>query len=94
MIEGDPTTLGVTTAPADGLNPITIQYKVSEGSFGFVQPGGETYATLVHEVGHTLGIYHPHSGTTFPGVPLNDDQNSGTNALNQQVWTVMSYVSG
>jgi len=94
VVGGDPSTLGATTAPADGFNPITIEYKVSDGGFSHIQTGGETYATLVHEVGHTLGLYHPHSGTTFPGVTLGADQDTGDNQLNQQIWSVMSYVVG
>jgi hypothetical protein len=87
-------TLGETTAPADGVNPPTITYNIIDNSFTYLSPGGETYSTLVHEIGHAIGHYHPHSGTVFPGVPLNEDQNTGDNQLNQQIWTTMSYAVG
>lgn len=43
---------------------------LSQGSYGFI--------TLIHELGHALGLAHPHDGgsgdnpTTFPGVPFNN----------------------
>ncbi|MEP2757780.1 MAG: M10 family metallopeptidase C-terminal domain-containing protein [Hyphomicrobiales bacterium] len=86
--------LGQTTAPADGVNPPTIEYSVANNAFTYIQPGGDTFQTLVHEIGHSIGLYHPHSGKTFPGVPLNSDQDTGDNGLNQQIWTTMSYAVG
>ena len=55
--------------------------------------GSYDYITMVHELGHTLGLAHPHDngGTsiTFPGV--NSWSDLGKNQQNQTVYTVMSY---
>jgi serralysin len=60
--------------------------------------GGEFRATVIHEIGHGLGLAHPHDGggredgTTFPGV--NGKNELGQNNLNQSVYTTMSYNGG
>jgi serralysin len=60
--------------------------------------GGDGLNTLIHEVGHGLGLAHPHDGgvrfdsTVFPGVA--PGSSLGTHGLNQSVYTVMSYNPG
>jgi serralysin len=60
--------------------------------------GGDGRHTIIHELGHGLGLAHPHDGGTqsgasnFPGVT--DSASRGNHALNQGVWTVMSYNTG
>jgi serralysin len=60
--------------------------------------GGDGLNTVLHEIGHGLGLAHPHdggdpwTGTTFPGVF--DAFSIGDYGLNQGVWTIMSYNSG
>lgn len=64
---------------------------------GGLEQGGFGFVTIIHELGHGLGLAHPHdeggSSTVFPGVSgaFND---YGDFALNQGVYTTMSYNAG
>lgn len=70
-----------------GMNPWTA------GSLG---PGGFTFRMIVHELGHALGLKHPHdvlgSAPTLPGVTSNNDL--GDNNLAHMFSTVMAYNRG
>ena len=63
---------------------------LNQGSYGFI--------TIIHELGHGLGLAHPHDGgsepgaSTFPGVT--SSSSTGTYGLNQGIFTVMTYVDG
>ena len=50
------------------------------------QMGSYTYLTVMHEIGHALGLKHTHdeAGATFPSAPTNIDS---------QLYSVMSYKS-
>jgi serralysin len=59
--------------------------------------GGDGLNTVLHELGHGLGLAHPHDGgdeggATFPGVT--DASPTGSYGLNQGIWTIMSYNTG
>jgi len=63
---------------------------------GGLEVGGYGYITIVHELGHGLGLAHPHDrgggSPKFPGV--SGDTPLGKHALNQGVYTTMSYQDG
>ena len=65
-------------------------------SNGGLNVGGNGYWTLIHELGHGLGLAHPHDdgggSFIFPGV-TGTWCITGDNGLNQGIWTVMSYVA-
>jgi hypothetical protein len=66
-----------------------------------LQPGGFSFVTLVHEMGHGHGLAHPHDngghsgimhGVVAEGVAF--DYTNGDFDLNQGIYTVMSYEDG
>ena len=71
----------------------TVNYSALNNGGDSTELGSYMYSTFVHELGHGLGLAHPHDGgTTFPGVT--SESSIGTNGLNQGIWTVMSYNEG
>lgn len=64
-----------------------------------LQQGGTGFKALIHEIGHGLGLAHPHDGggrpdaTKFPGV-TSDFGSYGQDDMNQGIWTVESYNDG
>ncbi len=69
------------------------------GSWDFgLNPGGGSFSIILHELGHGLGLAHPHDNgggsSTFPGVTPGDSQDMGYFDLNQCIWTIMSYNDG
>ena len=58
-----------------------------------LNPGGNGFTTMLHEIGHGLGLSHPHDAgggsTQFPGVSSSSD--TGHHELNQNIYSVMTY---
>ncbi|WP_156841429.1 M10 family metallopeptidase [Novosphingobium aquimarinum] len=103
FIEGfktfDDGTLGEHTLPFAGTMRGDFSNAAELTTRGAFSAGGYTFATFVHEVGHGLGLVHPHldegdpaDRLIFPGVKGSDDL--GDYQLNQGVFTTMSYNSG
>ena len=55
--------------------------------------GGYGFITILHELGHGMGLEHPHDGNpVFPGV--SGPWDTGNHGLNQGIWTTMTYNDG
>ena len=82
------------STPGDNWTPAINQTNVNGGALDHIGMGGDSYLTFLHEIGHNLGLFHPHHATTFPGIADGEEMNSGTHGANQHVFTVMGYVAG
>ena len=94
--------LGYSEVPAyDSTEPLYLMLNGQDSSWNAtgLQKGGFAYVTILHEMGHLLGLAHPHDGgsawdaTLFPGVTAAFDS-YGTYNLNQGIFTTMSYNDG
>jgi hypothetical protein len=62
-----------------------------------LQPGGLGFVTLIHEIGHGLGLAHPHDaggGSEVMQGVVDEFNSLGTFLLNQGVFTTMTYNDG
>ncbi|HEY7689546.1 MAG TPA: M10 family metallopeptidase, partial [Dongiaceae bacterium] len=92
--------LGQHEIPDGTFHPIHGEFNALDSSWTLagLQQGGYAFLTVLHEIGHGLGLAHPHDGgsefdaTIFPGVT--GPFNTGAFGLNQGIWTNMSYNDG
>jgi serralysin len=91
-------TLGMHEVPDATVAPIYGYFNYQDSTWSNLQPGSIGFVTIIHELGHAMGLAHPHDGgdhadaTIFPGVT--GPWSIGTAGLNQGIWTTMSYNDG
>ena len=91
-------TLGLHETPDGSFPSIYGYFNQDDPSWAYLNKGAYGYVSIIHELGHAMGLAHPHDGgsdtdaTIFPGVT--SDSSLGTNEMNQGIWTTMSYNDG
>ncbi len=107
VIDDDQSLLGIADFPGSEGNVTSDVITFSDqyaGNSGAIDAGGYYYATLPHELGHALGLAHPHNGPEtyafyegkfyselYPGVPDGGEEIGGENYLNSTPYSLMSY---
>ncbi len=107
LIDDDGSLLGIADFPGIQGNVTSDVITFSDqyaGNSGAIDAGGYYYATLPHELGHALGLAHPHNGPEtyanyegkfyselYPGVPERGEEIGGENYLNSTPYSLMSY---
>ena len=90
-------TVGDTTLLSNGVGVFDNSSSNSAWNAAGLAQGGYAFLTLVHEIGHGVGLAHPHdnggSATVMEGV-TSAFGDYGTHGLNQGVFTVMTYNDG
>ena len=99
--------LGIAVPPGEDVGPVgqqqgaaIINYEIyGTDDFSSLKPGGYDFITYIHEIGHALGLKHPHNAFngngTFPGVQNGAGFGDlGDFDLNQGLYTMMSYNDG
>lgn len=82
---------------ASGEGVGVFRWNIDAWSTDGLTPGGDGFNTIIHEIGHGLGLAHPHdnggSSAVLEGVtgPFNS---LGVFSLNQSIHTMMSYNRG
>lgn len=92
-------TLADFNFPSDDYNynhgALQGRFNYELSSWSNLTPGSLGFTTIIHELGHGLGLDHPFDGNTqFPGVSRNDSTDTGDYKLGQGVWTIMAYKFG
>lgn len=98
-------TLGLAYPPGEGFRDDEAQgavainwelYDPADGPTMLVR-GGYDFCTFIHELGHAVGLSHPHDrggdSTRFPGVTAAFDD-FGDLGMNQGLYTMMGYNDG
>jgi len=83
--------INIHVAPGGNIGDGTTNLNIFDAA-GNITRGG--FELILHEIGHALGLKHPHNASTgntllWPGVTSSSDL--GTNSLNQDLYTLMSY---
>ena len=102
--QGDPDLLGFFNFPGTENPPQLGLFNASgagwaDGPGNGLDQGGYGFITLIHELGHGMGLKHPfHGGVTnntlFPGVRPGHSEDLGNFALDQGIYTMMAYNDG
>lgn len=70
----------------------------NDGWSAGVKKGSLAFTTVAHEIGHALGLAHPHDtferSGLFPGVKNGQERVLGTQKLNHTLFAIMSYNGG